>query len=661
MQSGWVNVARRQGPSGVWAASLVLTAATMLGTMARGQVGVPRYQSPLQAPKPQVNLPAAPAATTTNGTIVEYQIVRVNNQIINNSDYERAAHQLVAEAQQANVSQAELEQRQKDMLRDMIDQQLLLSRGKELDINAESEVIRRLDDIRKQNHLDSMEALEKAVRDSGISFEDFKANIKNSVITQQVVRDEVGRNLRLSAKEEQAFYEQHKQEFAKPEQVRLSEILIPTPEDATEAQITQAQTKADTVAAKLKSGATFEDLAKQYSGGPNPDTGGDLGTFKRGDLAKVLEDQTFPLKAGEATAPIRTRQGFVILKATEHIPAGIQPLSAVEEQVQEAIYSQAIQPALRAYLTKLRENAFIDVAPGYVDTGASAKETKPLFAGATPLPVKKKKAEQKARLERSRPAPASTAATHTTASASSDAIGKTSSGSGSTPAAKTVASSDSKKRKKIKREKIRFGQAPRNSLPSAPEETLVSGNDQGPGGAPVTGPASTAATPQSDQATEVTTDADPLAPTVPERKKTRYSYRAATEAKTKADAKVAKARQKAAATPAPLTDAEIAAQKAQAAPLGLSGDTAAKKKRKKVKGAPKERIQNKAPAPPAPKPEPTPIPPKSVRDNGEPVVSPAPTGLPPVTAPAPGAAVDTQPSTPSNPTPTPPPTSTPPQ
>src|SRR5208283_2279881 len=99
------------------------------------------------------------------------------------------------------------------MLRDMIDQQLLLSRGKELDINADTESIRQLDEIRKQNKFDSMEDLEKAVRESGISYEDFKANIKNRIITQQVVRDEVGRKLTLSAKEEQAYYDQHKQEF----------------------------------------------------------------------------------------------------------------------------------------------------------------------------------------------------------------------------------------------------------------------------------------------------------------------------------------------------------------------------------------------------------------------------------------------------------------
>ena len=308
--------------------------AAVLSGAAMSQVPVPKYRSPIEAPTPQVILPA-PAAVTTNGTVVEYPIVRVNDQIIDNSDYQRAQHQLATEAQQANVSPAELEQRQKDMLRDMIDQQLLLSRGKELDINADSEVIRRMDEIRKQNHLDSMEALEKAVRESGVSFEDFKSNIKNSIVTQEVVRDEVGRNLRLTAKEEQTYYDAHKQEFEQPEQVRLSEILIPTPDGATDAQIAQAQAKADDVVAKLKAGTKFEDLVKQYSGGPNPETGGDLGQFKRGALgSKVLEDPTFALKAGESTAPIRTRQGFVVLKVTEHTEVGVPPLSAVEPQVQ---------------------------------------------------------------------------------------------------------------------------------------------------------------------------------------------------------------------------------------------------------------------------------------------------------------------------------------
>jgi peptidyl-prolyl cis-trans isomerase SurA len=414
----------------------------------------------------------------------------VNDQIIDNSDYQRAAQQLAQEAQQTGQSPADLAQAQKDLLRDLIDQQLLLSRGKELEINADAEVIRRLDEIRKEHNFDSMEDLQKAVRESGVSFEDFQATIKNQVITQEVVRDEVSRNLRMTAAMEKTYYEQHKQDFAQPEQVHLGEILIPTPDDPTDAQVAQAQAKADQVVEKLKTGAKFEDLAKQYSGGPNPDTGGDLGAFKRGALgSKALEDPVFALQAGQWTAPIRTRQGFVVLRVTEHTQAGIPPMSAVDEQVQEAMFRDQMQPALRAYLTGLREKAYIEVQNGFVDTGASANEVKPLAVGATPLPVsKKKKAAQKARLDSGRATPGASKTTATvvkpaTATTGGTAMnsGAANSGAAGATSAKTVKVSTGKKPKKIRREKIRYGQSPRQSLPPGPEETATTGADQGPG------------------------------------------------------------------------------------------------------------------------------------------------------------------------------------
>jgi peptidyl-prolyl cis-trans isomerase SurA len=288
-------------------------------------------------------------------------------------------------------------------------------------------------------------------------------------------------------------------------------------------------------------------------------------------------------------------------------------MSAVDEQVQNAIYGQAIQPALRTYLTKLRENAYIDVAPGFVDTGASAKQTKPVFSGATPPPEKRKKVEQKARLEDKPAAPG-------TSTAAAPAVN-------SKTSAKNVSIPSGKKSKKIHREKIRYGQAPRNSLPSAPEETLTTGTDQGAGAASSVLPTGGEAIATIDQST-VASNADPLGPAAEEHRKTRFSDRAATEAQTKAAAKVEKAKVKAAATPLPLTTEQSLTQKTQEAPLGLSGDTATKKKPKKVKGAPKERIQQMPPTPVAPKPDATPIPPKSVRDNGEPVVTPAPAAPP---------------------------------
>jgi peptidyl-prolyl cis-trans isomerase SurA len=661
-------------------------ASVVLTGFASGQMRAPRYQSPINAPTQQVILPPPPAISP-NGTVVEDVIVRVNDQIIDRSDLTRGEQQIEEEGRGTNLPPAEVMQRQKDLLRDMIDQQLLQSRAKELGYNVDTLVIRQLDEIRKKNNMDTMEDLEKAVRQSGgASFEDFKANIRNSLLTQKVVQEEVSRHMQMTPREEQAYYDAHKQEFVQPEQVRMSEILVPLPADASETQVAQAQITANDIEAKIKAGTAFDVLAKQYSGGQTASKGGDLGFFKRGVLAKVLEDKTFSLKPGESTDPIRTRQGFVVLKVTDRQEAGVPPLAAVEGQIQEAMYHDAIQPALRQYLTKLREDAYIDIAPGYVDTGASPKETKPVFSAYAPPAPKKKTEEKKQRLVQS--------ATTTLAGAKPAAGGIAPAGSGTaTPGAalsgttgaavsqSTAAGgkgrvsnvSTTTKRKKLKREKIRYGQAPRNSLPTSPQETATVGGGVGPGAAvggvlPAPG---TAIAPIDQTTTTMASNADPLAPVAPNNGKTRFSERQKTEAETKAAAKVVKAKEVLAKTPAPLPATEKATAQTQDAPLGLNGDTSANAKKKKAKaaakGGPKERLQDQAPAPAAAKPDATPIPPKAVRDNGEPAVTPiAPanpagqtsdhTVLPPANAPAPGAPADGAPTSPTVP---PPPGSTP--
>ena len=616
----------------------------------------PRYQSPYgAAPTAPVAAPVAlpsPAPITPNGAVVEDVIARVNDQIINRSDVERSQQQLQQEIQQQNLPAAEAEQRQKDMLRDMIDQQLLLSKAKELGLNADAEVIRRLDEIRKQNHLDSMEDLEKSARQQGVNFEDFKANIKNGVLTQQVVRDEVGRRLQPTQGAEQAYYTAHKQEFEQPEQVRLSEILIPTPADATETQVTQAQAKAESVDAKVKAGGDFAALAKENSGGQTAQTGGDLGLWKRGGLAKVIEDQTFPLKVGQATAPIRTRQGFVILKVTEKQEAGVPPLKQVEPQIQEALYMQQMQPALRSYLTRLREEASMDVKPGFVDSGASPRQTKFVYTAYSAPTPKKKKTLKKARFDREHgiapttsangmaplppgvapsvvdrkvsgatPLPGTTAAVAAAANApaTTSTVATTPADlSGGKSKARLVTTKSGKQRK-IRREKIRYGQAPRTALPAGPEQVATSGADVGTGaqsaavtpggtmenlGKPTQGGdvAPGVAMAPTEVATETSApDVDPLAPKSVNNGKTRFSSRDKEFHAEKEATKQAKVKERIAATPAGPGVEEAATQNTQAAPLGLNGDTKKKIKPKRVKGAEKERLQDKKPvAAPAP-------------------------------------------------------------
>jgi peptidyl-prolyl cis-trans isomerase SurA len=654
---------------------------TLLSGLVLGQT--PHYQSPVAGPVPQkINLPVTPAATP-GGEVVEDVVVRVNDQIISRSEVERSEQQLRQELQQTGASATDAADREKNLLRDMIDQQLLLSRAKELGLNADAEVIRRLDEIRKQNKLDSLEDLEKAARQQGVSYEDFKANIRNGILTQQVVRDEVGRRLQVTQAQLQAYYAAHRAEFTQPEQVRLSEILIPTAAEANDAAIAQAQAKADEVAAKVKGGAKFEELAKTYSGGPTAAQGGDLGLFKRGTLAKVLEDQTFALKPGEATAPIRTRQGFVILKVTEHAASGVPPLKEVEPQVQEALYLDQMQPALRAYLTKLREDAYIDIKPGFVDSGASVKQTKPVFTAYTAPVAKTKKAVRKQRFDRGT---AFSSANRTPAAAprpdakaaapSADTPALAGVATGATPPRlKPVVQADGPMAKikhgKVKREKIRFGQAPRNSLPAGSEqEGLAADNGLGANHELHTAATDAAAatarggdTPAQVASSSVVPEVNPFAPAGPPAGKTRFSDRAKTEAATKAAKKDAKVKEKALAAAPPVTAEEKAAAQTQAAPLGLAGDTAPKKK-VRVKGAPKERLQQQAVQPKPPTPEATPA---KAADRATPYEGtagapkkPVPgaddSTLPAVTAPASSTPQSTAtPATPGNPIPTTPP------
>ncbi len=336
-------------------------------------------------------------------TVVEEIIARVNNQIITRTELLRSEDQLKQEVQQQDPANADklLATRDKDVLRDLIDQQLLLEHGKDLGITADTEVVKKLDDMRKEMKLDSMEELEKAASAQGVSFEDFKNNIRTQIITQQVIGKEVGSKLAISKEEEAQFYDQHKQEMAQPEQVKLSEILVSTePKDKnTPADdpklVAAAQAKADDLLDQIRKGASFEDVAKKSSEGPSAQQGGDLGLFKRGVLAKELEEKTFAMKKGDVTDVIRTKQGFIILKVTEHHEAGVPTLAEIEPRVQDALYMQKLQPALRAYLQKLREDAFIDIKPGYTDTGASPNQTKPVEtankeAGAKELKKKKK-------------------------------------------------------------------------------------------------------------------------------------------------------------------------------------------------------------------------------------------------------------------------------
>lgn len=342
-------------------------------------------------------LAALPASSVD--TVIEEIIARVNNDIVTRSELEHSREEMRQEVRQQYGDRANtvLPQREKDVLRDLIDQQLLLQKAKDKGITGDTELIKRLDEMRKQMNLSSMDELEKAAKEQGVSFEDFKQNLKNQILTQLVIRNEVQPKIQVTKEEEKKFYDEHQKELEHPERVRLSELLVSTEkvEPGDQAGLAAAQQKAQQLLEQVRGGAAFDEVAKKNSDGPTAAQGGDLGYFKRGTLAKELEDKTFAMKPGDASDVVRTKQGFLILKVTEHEQAGVPALKEVEPQIADQLYMQKLNPALRDFLTKLREEAYIDIKPGYVDSGASPNQTKPVFTSAPAQGPKSKKRHKK--------------------------------------------------------------------------------------------------------------------------------------------------------------------------------------------------------------------------------------------------------------------------
>jgi peptidyl-prolyl cis-trans isomerase SurA len=339
-----------------------------------------------------------PLSTTaqTKGIVVEEIVARVNNQIITRSDLQKADLSLRDDVSHAcpnctaDKINTEYKDKQKDVLRDLIDQQLLVERAKDMGLSVETDLVKRLDEVRQQNNLATMDDLEKAVESQGIAWEDYKTQLRNGLLTQEVIRQQVGGRMDIGSDEVKKYYEDHKDQFTRPEQVELGEIFLST-EGKSPEEIAAVKTKADDLHNRVAKGENFVEIAKRYSEGTTAKDGGDLGRFERGQLAPQLEDAVFKMDKNGITDVIQTKTGFEILKVLNHFDAGLQPLDKVEGEITNRLYSQKMEPALRTYLAELREESYVLVKPGYTDTAAVQGGTVIQEVAPTPDSPKKKK------------------------------------------------------------------------------------------------------------------------------------------------------------------------------------------------------------------------------------------------------------------------------
>lgn len=322
-------------------------------------------------------------ASQADVVTIEQIICKVNGDIITNIDIEHDRAELEKQYRANGYTGKRLEDAMNaeapNFLRNKIDHLLLQQKGKELELKVDADLNKQLADMQRQTNTADPEKFQALVRqETGKSYEDFKADLKNNLYEQGVVSEEVLRKIQFKQEEIRAYYDAHLDEFQREERIYLREIMISTQGKQDDpVALAAAQKKAKDIVDRARRGERFNELAQTNSDSVTAKDGGQLSPYKKGELAPAIEAAVWDKERGTVTDPINIGSGLLILRVDEHYKAGLASFEEVESAIQNHIVDSRRQVALRAYLTKLRDLSFLEIKPGFEDSGAApGKDTK---------------------------------------------------------------------------------------------------------------------------------------------------------------------------------------------------------------------------------------------------------------------------------------------
>ncbi len=314
-------------------------------------------------------------------TVVEEIVCKVNSDIVTRSELERdrkdAENQFRRQGLAGRNLQEAVNNAARDILAQRIDELLLVQKGKELDIKVDSDVTKQMANIQRQSGIADPQKFQEFVHEqTSMPFEDYKNQLKDQILKNRVIHQEIGGSLKVKREELEDYYNKHKDEFQRKEQIYLRVIFISTEnKDAT--GIALADRKARDVSRRAKAGEKFTELAQANSEAGTAASGGDMPAMEQKELRKDIADAVWDKDRGFVTDPIKTPFGFEIYRVEAHEKEGTPTFDEVQGQVEDKVLSPRMGPAYRDYLTKLRTNAFLEIKVGYEDSAAApGKSTK---------------------------------------------------------------------------------------------------------------------------------------------------------------------------------------------------------------------------------------------------------------------------------------------
>jgi peptidyl-prolyl cis-trans isomerase SurA len=311
-------------------------------------------------------VPAAPAQES-EPVVIDEVVAQVNEGVITLSRVKRemkeATESLVQKGKTPEAARAEVETRQGELIANIINEELILQKGKELGVDAESEINQRMLQIMKEQGIKTLEALYGEMRKQGINPDELREAWRKQIVRDAVLQREVDAKLYFGFRpnEIKAFYEKNKAKFTKPETVTLSEIFLSFA-GRDEAAVME---KAKQIVAQLRAGADFAKLAIENSDRPNvKDTKGKLQTFKLAELNEVFTEQIKKTKTGGVTDPIRIDEGVEILRVDDRTAASQESVFD-EDEVRRAMLGERVVPERKKYLATLRKDSYIKISESY--------------------------------------------------------------------------------------------------------------------------------------------------------------------------------------------------------------------------------------------------------------------------------------------------------
>jgi peptidyl-prolyl cis-trans isomerase SurA len=311
---------------------------------------------------------AAPAVPSAE--ILEQIVVKVNGDIITKTEFEqrqvlalRSRNEQAASVQGDALRQA-IAEITPQLIVEAVDELLLLQRGKELGFKMTDQQYQTIvEQIRKENRLESDEAFQAALKQEGLTPNDLRRNLERQVIISNVQRQEVMQKVVFNEAEGRKYHAEHIDEFTKPGTVTLREIFVSVPGDEKTVNVAadeETKRKIDEIRKRVMDGEDFAKLAGELSDAPSRANGGLIGPLARAELSSSMQQLLQGLKPGDVSPAVRLPRGFAIFKFESETAPQVMSAEEARDAIQNRMWDQKRRVELEKYLTRLRSQARIE-------------------------------------------------------------------------------------------------------------------------------------------------------------------------------------------------------------------------------------------------------------------------------------------------------------